>query len=412
MHILLIHQAFASLNEAGGTRHYEMARALAKHGHRITIIASPVSYITGKESPDMEKSGNRQQPVPGVTILRVKTYAALHKSFVHRILSFFSFMITSFFAGLKTQKVDLVWGTSPPIFQGFTIWLLSVLKRVPFLFEVRDLWPSFAISVGVLKNKTLIRWSLWLESFLYRHADVVVVNSPGYIRHVQNRGAHRVCLIPNGVDTDMFETDPRTVNPWLARKEGKKIALYAGAHGISNDLITLLQAARWLEKETDIQIWLVGDGKEKPALEKLAAEMQLTNVRFFPSVSKQEMNQVLEAADICIASLLPLEEYKTTYPNKVFDYMAAKKAVILAIDGVIRNVVEEAKAGVFVSPGNDKTMADAICYNLYHPQECTAMGISGYNYVRKNFSRAMFTEEFRLLIEKMVNTDDRKNSGC
>jgi len=136
MHILLIHQAFAAINEPGGTRHHEIARNLVERGHRVTVIASPVSYLTGNTSAP-ERAGAEQ----GVEIHRAYTYTALHKSFVHRIFSFFSFMVSSFIIGLRVRGVDLVWGTSPPIFQGVTAWLLSRLKRVPFLFEVRDLCP-------------------------------------------------------------------------------------------------------------------------------------------------------------------------------------------------------------------------------------------------------------------------------
>ncbi len=161
MHILLIHQAFAALDEPGGTRHHEFAQFLAARGHRVTVIASPVSYLTGSTLapapfPAQEQSGD------GVKVIRAYTYRALHKSFVHRVFAFVSFMSSSFFIGLGVRNVDLVWGTSPPIFQGFTAWLLARLKRIPFLFEVRDLWPQFAIAVGVLRNPMLISLSLWL----------------------------------------------------------------------------------------------------------------------------------------------------------------------------------------------------------------------------------------------------------
>src|SRR5512141_344998 len=133
MHILLIHQAFAALNEPGGTRHHELARALAARGHRVTVIASRVSYLTGS-STEAEKG---ELDEAGVTVRRVYTYEALHKSFVHRVFAFLSFMVASFVAGLQVRDVDLVWGTSPPIFQGLTAWALARLKRRPFLFEVR-----------------------------------------------------------------------------------------------------------------------------------------------------------------------------------------------------------------------------------------------------------------------------------
>jgi hypothetical protein len=157
MHILLIHQAFAALDEPGGTRHHELARSLVQRGHRLTIIASPISYLTGAKRSDQHAFIVRTELEPGISLLRCNTYHALHRSFVHRVISFFGFMVSSFIAGLQVRQVDLVWGTSPPIFQGVTSWLLARLKRVPFLFEVRDLWPEFAMAVGVLKNRMLIR---------------------------------------------------------------------------------------------------------------------------------------------------------------------------------------------------------------------------------------------------------------
>ena len=173
MHILLIHQAFAALDEPGGTRHHEFARALAARGHRVTVIASRVSYLTGAPlsvHSDPRAAGEKAEQ-GGVRVIRAASTASLHKSFIRRVFAFISFMTASFFIGLGVKNVDVVWGTSPPIFQGITAWLLARLKRVPFLFEVRDLWPQFAIAVGVLKNPILIKLSLWLERFLYRRAD-------------------------------------------------------------------------------------------------------------------------------------------------------------------------------------------------------------------------------------------------
>ena len=165
MHILLIHQAFAALDEPGGTRHHELARYLVEKGHRLTIIASPVSYLTGSSRISRIPWVQRQEE-EGLTLLRTYTYAALHRSFVHRIFSFLSFMVSSFTVGLTVSKVDVVWGTSPPIFQGATAWALARLKGAPFLFEVRDLWPEFAVAVPVLDNHLLIRISERLERFL------------------------------------------------------------------------------------------------------------------------------------------------------------------------------------------------------------------------------------------------------
>ncbi len=270
MHILLIHQAFAALDEPGGTRHDEFARYLAARGHNVTVITSRVSYLTG--APISRASDNKTVGKPAgqgeVKVLRAASTTGLHKSFAQRVYAFVSFMAASFFIGLRVKNVDVIWGTSPPIFQGLTAWLLARLKRIPFLFEVRDLWPQFAIAVGVLKNPLLIKVSTWLERSLYRGADLVMVNSPGYVEHVKTGGARRVELVPNGADPEMF--DPAGDGSAFRTRHGlidKFVVLYAGAHGLSNDLGVVLECARILANETPrVTIVLLGrrQGKTCP----------------------------------------------------------------------------------------------------------------------------------------------------
>jgi glycosyltransferase involved in cell wall biosynthesis len=402
MHILLIHQSFASLDEPGGTRHHELARFLAARGHRVTVIASPVSYLTGKARKARIPWVERQDGGPGVSVLRAYTYPALHRSFIHRVISFLSFMFSSLVIGLGARRVDLVWGTSPPIFQGVTAWLLARLKGVPFLFEVRDLWPAFAIAVGVLKNPVLIRMTEWLERFLYRQADQLVVNSPGFQEHVQARGARRVTLVPNGAEAAMFQPDWR--GEAFRREhglEGKFIVMYAGAHGMSNDLATVLAAAGQLLGLEELAIVLLGDGKEKPHLVAQAAAMGLSNVRFLPPIPKSEMPEALAAADACLAILKPVPMYATVYPNKVFDYMAAGRPVILAIEGVIRQVVEQAGAGLPVPPGDATALASAIRQLAHDRQAGRAMGARGRQAIEERFDRAVIAGKLASLMEDL-----------
>ncbi|HUH98832.1 MAG TPA: glycosyltransferase family 4 protein [Anaerolineales bacterium] len=409
MHILIIHQAFASLDEPGGTRHYEFARLLASRGHHVTVIASPVSYLTGTASPTFPPNGVEPE---GVKILRARVYTAHHKSFFHRLIAFLSFMISSFWIGLSLRDVDLVWGTSPPIFQGATAWLLARLKGAKFLFEVRDLWPQFVVAVGVLKNPILIRTAEWLERFLYRHADRVMVNSPGFITHVQSRGARQVELVPNGAEPAMFDPSAAGLDFRRAHHlEDKFIALYAGAHGMSNDLNVVLEAAQLLTDEKKIQIVLLGDGKEKPALQARAARMGLSNVSFLASLPKSEIPNALAAADACLAILMPLEEYKTTYPNKVFDYMAAGRPVALAIDGVIREVVEAARCGLFAEPGEPSALADVIRKLAGDPPKSRALGLNGRRYLEENFSREAIGGKLANLLEEMNGSANPGNHG-
>jgi glycosyltransferase involved in cell wall biosynthesis len=409
VHILLIHQAFSALDEPGGTRHHELARHLVRRGHQVTIITSPISYLTGvsrqERIPWVDRQVDDDPSLEGrLTILRSYTYAALHRSFVHRVFSFLSFMISSFIVGLGIRKVDLVWGTSPPIFQGVTAWALARLKKSLFIFEVRDLWPAFAIAVGVLRNRVLIRASEWLEGFLYRHADLVMVNSPGFSTHVKQHGAKQVALIPNGADISMFH--PESDGSEFRYKHGlgrNYIALYAGAHGLSNDLGIILEAAVLLKTRQDISIVLLGDGKDKPKLQAQASALGLDNLIFLPPVPKDEMDEALAAANACIAILKPVEMYKTVYPNKVFDYMAAGRPVILAIDGVIREVVEQAAGGIYVAPGDSQAMANAIGYLADQPEKGREMGRNARKHIEQYFDRTILADKLAELFQKLLS---------
>jgi glycosyltransferase involved in cell wall biosynthesis len=407
MHILLIHQNFAAIDEPGGTRHHEMALYLTEMGNKVTVVTSPVSYLTG--TVEKNTRGSQEQPGhDGITILRAYTYPALHRSFFHRILSFSSFMISSFVTGARVRKVDLVWGTSPPIFQGPTAWALARLKQVPFIFEVRDLWPAFAVQVGVLRQPLLIRASEWLERFLYRHANLVIANSPGFIQHIQAQGARQVELVPNGADLRMFASGASGNNFRQQHGlEGKFIVLYAGAHGMSNDLGVLLDTALLLEDCPAVAMVLLGDGKEKAALQARSTSMGLKNIHFIEPIPKSEIGGVLAAADACVAILKPIPLYATVYPNKVFDYMAAGKPVILAIGGVIKDVIEKAGAGIPVQPGSPEAIAQAVRTLVHDPSQGVQMGQQGRQYLKEHFDRPILAKKLSFLFLETIQ--NRKN---
>jgi len=395
VHVLIIHQAFASASEAGGTRHYEFARHLVAEGHRVTVIAGQVSYLTGMVVADRSFPSE-----PGITIVRPFTSRSLHKSFVHRLVSYLTFMASSLVAALRVSDVDVVVGTSPPIFQGATALVVARLKRVPLVFEVRDLWPDFAIELKILKNPLLIAAARQLERLLYRSADRLLVNSPGFIQHVRDVSGRTPTLIPNGTDASQFSparTGERFREQW--RASDRFVALYAGAHGTANNLETVLEAAQLLRDQKEILFVLVGDGKEKASLEAAARSAGLDNIRFERPQPKEAMPDVVAAADVCVATLRDIPLFRTTYPNKVFDYMAAGKPTLVAIDGVIRQVVEESDGGVFVPPGDAKALAESLSRLAADRPRCARMGANARAFVLERFDRKGQAESFRLLIE-------------
>jgi len=413
MHILLIHQAFATDQEAGGTRHYELARHMIQQGHGVTIVASRVSYLTGQVLPSARGHRTLCEQIGGIEVQRTWAYAALHRSFFTRVLSFLSFMFSSFVAALWVRGVDIVWGTSPPIFQAITAYLVARLKRVPFVFEVRDLWPDFAIETGVLRNPLFIWASRRLERFLYHHADRLIVNSPGFIPHLRRCGVseQKIALIPNGVEVSMFNPADRgeAIRQELGLKN-KFIALYAGAHGLANDLGTVLLAAKHLEGHPDIVFILVGDGRERPNLIRQAEELGLSSVRFVAAQPKTRMPQFLAAADVCIAILKSILMFTTTYPNKVFDYMAAGRPTVLAIDGAIREVIEAADGGTFVQPGEPAALAEAVLRYYRDPDLRHRHGQNARSYVAAHFDRSQQAPKLEDTFQR-VYREKRTNRG-
>lgn len=413
MHVLLIHQVFTSPNQWGGTRHYELAQRLLKEGHRFTAVASNIGYVT--QRPIVDGRGLvREQRVGGIRVLRAYTYPSLQRSFSWRVIAFVSFMCTSVWAALQAGSVDLVMGTSPPIFQAVSAWLLAVIRRRPFLLEIRDLWPAFAIDIGVLKNPILIILSHWLERFLYARATHLLVNSPAYRDYLVGKGvpATKISLIPNGVDPDMFDPDARGERirqQWGL--QGQFVVTYAGIMGLANDIPTILRAADRLRDQAHIRFLLVGDGMKRPDLESLARQLQLPNVTFAGSYPKSEISEVLAASDACLATLKDIPMFRTTYPNKVFDYMAAGRPTILAIDGVIRRVVEAANGGVFVPPGDDAALADAVLSLSQDGQRAKALGRAARAYVVEHFNRHQHAAQFLELVQRLVQHRGRREKG-
>jgi glycosyltransferase involved in cell wall biosynthesis len=402
MHILLIHQVFVRPDDPGGTRHFELAQRLVRSGHRVTILASPFSYQTGQRISDSK----REVLEPNLEVVRCDVLGSVNRSFLHRTIGFLSFMVSAFIEGLRQPDVDLVWGTSPPLPQVVAAWLVARCKRAAFLFEVRDLWPAFAIQVGVLRNPILIACSLVLESFLYARADRIVINSPGFLPHMREKSVPeaKLAVVLNGVDPEMFApADMGAIFRTANKLDGKYVALYAGAHGLSNDLTVMLDAADLLRNEKQIAFVFVGDGKEKPNLALYASEKRLTNVLFLPPVPKNEMAGVLAGCDCGIAILKPIPLYETTYPNKVFDYMAAARPVVLAIHGVIRSVVEQAEAGICIPPGDPRAMADAVLRLANYPEDGRAMGARGRACIEQKFNREDLARQMEQVMNGMIH---------
>ena len=404
MKILLLHQAFVSPNEPGHTRHFEMAQYLLKHGHELVIVASDLNYQTGQRIVK-HRGIFTEQVIDGVQILRSYIYPELHRSYFWRIVSFFSFMFSSVWTALFVKDADIIMGTTPQIFQALSAWFVAWLRRKPFLLEVRDLWPEFGISMGVIRNPIVIAPARWLENFLYKHATHILVNSPAYKEYMVGKGVpeKKITFIPYGTDINMF--NPSVDGSQVRKKFGlddKFTVVYAGALGQANDIDTLLRAAMRLQDESNICFVMFGDGKERARLEAEARDKKLDNIIFAGTCPKKEMPFVLASSDVCLAILQNIPMFRTTYPNKVFDYMAAARATILVIDGVIREVIESSGGGIYVTPGDDQMLAKTILELSKDPQRTNQMGMDARAYLVKHLDRHDKLDETLQLLKNLV----------
>jgi glycosyltransferase involved in cell wall biosynthesis len=405
MKILLINQAFVSPDEPGHTRHFELAKFLQSCGHELVIVASDLNYQTGQRT--VERRGIfAEQIIEGVRILRAYIYSALHRSYFWRVISFFSFMFSSMWTALQVRSVDLVLGTTPPIFQAVSAWFTAWVRRKPFLLEVRDLWPEFGVSMGVLKNPIAIALARGLEKFLYARATHILVNSPAYREYMIAKGVpeEKITFIAYGTDVDMFtpHVDGSSVRGELGVQD-KFVVLYAGALGQANDIDTILHAAERLRGQDEIYFVLFGDGKERPRLQNEAERMKLSNVIFAGVRAKKEMPRVVASADVCLAILQNIPMFRTTYPNKVFDYMAAGRATVLVIDGITRTLIESSNGGVYVQPGNDELLAKTILELSKDSARVRQMGINAREYLVRHLDRRDKLRETLDLLTKLVN---------
>ncbi|MHC4602612.1 MAG: glycosyltransferase family 4 protein [Planctomycetota bacterium] len=409
MHILIVHQYFLSRKDGGGSRWNQFAKYWAQAGHKITVLAGTVNYLTGRKLPKYKgKFVVRERQMENLDVLRCYVSEAYNKSFLGRFWAYVLFTLSSILAGLFcVGKCDVIICTSPPLTVGLTGLILSKLKRIPMVFEVRDLWLESFIDMGLVKNKWVIKITYWLQRKIYNSAEWINVLTPAFeefLVSVNGIPREKISMIPNAADLDIIKPAPRDNQVREKHNlDNKFVVTYVGSHGITNALMQLIEAAKILkEKDPDVRIMLVGDGIRKPRLREKAAQWGLDNMLFVDSVPKNVIADYIAASDVCTAVLKRLELFKAVYPNKVFDYMSAARPVIIAIDGVARKLVEDAKAGIYVEPENAEEFVEAVLKLKENTQLCNEYGENGLNFVRQNFDRDVLADKYLSIINDKV----------
>lgn len=403
MKILLIHQYFLEPTDGGGSRFNEMTRIWSEQGHEITVLAG-MMHANGKEKiPEYKGKYFVNKKHDKVNVWRCHVSESYNSGFLGRLWGYFSFVFSSIWAGLfKTkEKYDIILVTSPPLFVGITAYVLSRFKRIPFVFEVRDLWPESAIDTGVVTNKWIIKFAYWFEGFIYKKAKLINVLTPAFRDTLISQKAvpeAKVVFIPNAADFSLSDelinshfdrVDFKVKNNW----QDKFVITYVGAHGVANHLIQVLETADLIQsKLPNVLFVLIGNGMQKEMLIEEAKLRKLTNVQFIDSVPKKDVFKYIIASDFGMSVLKKVDTFKTIYSNKTFDYMACKTPLFLLIDGVSRQLVEEAQCGVFVEPENPQAFVSAI--ETYVNINVREMGLNGYNFAKLHFDRDVLAKRY------------------
>ncbi|MFK7747161.1 MAG: glycosyltransferase family 4 protein [Kordia sp.] len=412
MKILLIHQAFLEKDEGGGSRFNEMTKMWSEQGHEITVLAGMVHYTTGKKNPKYKGKYTFKDKgfYDGVDVIRCHVSESYNVSFLGRLWAYFSFVFSSIYAGLfktRGKKFDAILVTSPPLFVGITAYVLYLFKRIPFVFEIRDLWPESAIDTGVLKNKIIIKFAYWFEKFMYKRARLINVLTPAFRDKLikdKNVPAEKIIFIPNAADFTLAEEIQKDFDAPAFKKElglqDKFVITYVGAHGVANHLIQLVDAAEHL-RETNVVFQLIGSGMQKEMLQSEVAKRNLqAQVIFRDPVSKREVFKYILSSDMGASVLKRIDTFKTIYSNKTFDYMSCKKPILLAIEGISKDLIEEAKCGICVEPENAKDIAAKIIEAINSDNMFDKMGDNGYFYAKENFDRNRLADTYISEIEK------------
>lgn len=416
MKILLIYQYFQQKGDAGGMRWNEMARIWAEQGAEITVISGMVHYSKGsKDEKYKRKYVFTENHAEKIKVIRTHVSDKYNRNYAGRIWAYISFAVSATFAGLfkAREKYDVILVSSPPLFVGIPAYIVAKIKKVPLVFEVRDLWPESAVATGVIKNKLIIRWAYAFEAFLYKHANLINVLTPAFKEELlkKNVPEQKIILIPNAADFNMSDTVLQTTNRRLLRQQlhidDKLVIVYVGAHGVANHLIQILDTAEIL-RNTNAHFLLIGDGMQKKFLQEETLRRNLQDhITFLNSVSKPEALQYIIAADIGTSVLKKTDTFKTVYSNKTFDYMSCKKPVLMVIDGISKQLVEDAHAGLYVEPENPQMFSEKILYYLQNPAAITEHGNNGYAYAKKYFDREVLATQYKTHLQNLLDKNSK-----
>ncbi|PYR27582.1 MAG: glycosyltransferase WbuB [Acidobacteria bacterium] len=404
MRILFFSHYFPPEVNAPASRTYEHCREWVAAGHEVHVITCVPSHPVGVPFRGYRPGWYQQERHDGIVVHRVWTLLAPNKGVVKRTLNYLSFMPSAVWRSLRLGRFDVLIGTSPQFFCAVATWIAASLGRTPWVFELRDLWPESIHAVGAARAYMPLKMLERLELLMYAQARSVVCVSEAFVRNLVSRGVptSKISFVPNGVDTAMWTAGVRAKGrAKLDAGESDIIVSYIGTVGMAHDIGTVLDAARLLGRERPrLRFVIIGDGAEREALAARARAEGLDNVTFTGLVPRAEIPDYLAASDVSLVTLKPSDLFKTVLPSKMFESMAAARAIVLAVDGEARQVLERAGAGLAVAPGNAAALADAVRRLAADPELRQTLGAAGSRFVERDFSRRTWAHRYLDVLDR------------
>ncbi len=410
MKILYVSQYFPPEMGAPAARAAELSYHWARMGHDVTVLTGFPNHPTGVVPEEWRSRLHRlryTETIDGVHVVRTWLWPLPNRKAHERIRNYASFCVSAGINGLALHRGDVIIATSPQLLCALSGWWIAFWKRVPFVFEVRDLWPESLAAVGAGGEGSLLHRTLGaIAGFLYRRADRIVVVAPAFKDHLiryWNVPAAKISIVENGVEIDLFRLDPAAMEVRKQLKlEDRFLICYIGTMGNAHGLETLIAAAEELQTALpNAMFLLIGEGAEKERIVQLAAARGLTNIQFLGQQPRERIPAYVSAADVCLVMLKKTELFKTVIPTKLLEYMACERPVIVAVDGQARQIIEEAGAGVFVEPENSKALVMAVLDLAEDPEHRRQMGASGRQYIVNKFSREKTAQDYITVLEAL-----------
>ncbi len=413
MKILYISQYFPPEMGAPAARASELARHWAQAGHDVSILTGFPNHPTGVVPPEWRARLRRmvsREEVGRVDVFRTWLWPLPNRKAHERMRNYASFCLSAALRGTALARPDVIIASSPQLLVGLSGWWVHFARQVPFVFEVRDLWPESLTAVGVGDENSLLHHTLArVADFLYRRSNHIVVVAPAFKQHLIQRWRvpeEKISIVENGVETELFAPASPAANMSLRRElgaDGKFLVCYIGTMGMAHGLETLLDAAAQLQRQnSDAHFLLVGEGAEKERIKATAQSRGLTNVTFLDQQPRENIPAFISASDACLVLLKKTDIFKTVIPTKMLEFMSCARPVILGVDGQARQIIEDAAAGIVIEPENADALMKAIQHLSADRGLATALGQKGREHILRHFSRGKTAEKYIDVLQRLA----------